>query len=395
MENILRREVKEAERHTSSIKDILARCPDITGFIGLYLRRNPTKKHPEFLDFYDDLDISSQVLLYEKKKKMIKNDKFEEECLMSYCIEQRSEISYDIIKAMSSSKILFKTLSTVFLSVSIGEEDDFFFTKCIVLALRTHDIDSDEVKVLMSGIAHHFSDGRRKYYEHGAIVASVLLNTNEFDIESMNEAQRMIEDIPEHVLKKDTKKNFENPNDVFKCYRKVENDLGILETSWRPKYFQEAVKLIEDERETEKIEACFRWFPNLVENATERMLKHKSKEAFKVLMNYDGREEHKVDAVSSLIQRSYKFLIDDVMNDFFDGSLCLRQKIILAFSFRKIIREGPLEQAVPLYRGIKFMARRIQHEIPKVMGRALECLLIEGVERIQEGKNGSESLMNN
>ncbi|AFN83401.1 hypothetical protein EROM_071500 [Encephalitozoon romaleae SJ-2008] len=384
MENILRNEIKKAECCSSSIKDILARCEDAVGFIELYLKRNPGKKHSEFLDFYDDLDVPSQVLLYEKKKKMVRSDKFEEECLMRYCIEQRSEISYEIIKSMRNSKLLFKVLSESFLLVNVDEEDDLFFTKCIVAALRIHNIDFSEMNVLMTGIGRHFSDGRRKYYEHGAIVASVLLNTCEFDIGSMDETQQMIDDIPSHLLKKNGDRDFEDPGNVFKCYKKVENSFEMLGSGWRPKFLQEAINAIEEERDAEKVEASFRWFPDLVRSATERTLKYKSKKALEVLMNYDGYEEHKVDAISSLIQRSHKFLIDDTIDDFFNGKLCLRHKIILVFSFKKIIKEGPLDQAISLYRCIEFMARRIHHEIPRAMGRALECLLVEGMERAGE-----------
>lgn len=393
MEDVLRSEIKKAECCSSSIKDILARCEDTVGFIELYLKRNPDNKHPEFLDFYDDLDIPSQVLLYEKKKKMVRSDKFEEECLMRYCIEQRSEISYDIIKSMSNSKILFKVLSESFLLVNIDEEDDLFFTKCIVVALKTHSIDLGEMNVLMTGIGYHFSDGRRKYYEHGAIVASVLLNTSEFDVGSMDETQKMIDDIPTHLLKKNGNQDFEDPRNAFRCYRKVENNFEMVGNGWRPRFLQEAVKVIEEERDTEKVESCFRWFPDLVRSATERTLKHKSKKAFEVLMNYDGYEEYKVDAISSLIQRSYKFLVDDAIDNFFNGKLCLRHKIILVFSFKKIIKEGPLDQAIPIYRGIEFMARRIYHEIPRVMGRALESLLIEGMERIGEGADRAVGIL--
>ncbi|ADM11914.1 uncharacterized protein Eint_071550 [Encephalitozoon intestinalis ATCC 50506] len=382
--NILRNEVKRAEGYPLSIKEILERSPDAAGFINLYLKRNPNKRHLEFLDFYDDLDVSSQVLLYEDKKKMIRSDQFEEECLMKYCIGQKSELSYGIIKTVGNGEILFRVLGMSFLSTILDEEDDFFFTRCIVLALKTHNIDSNGMSLLITGIGNHFSDGRRKYYEHGAIVASVLLNTCEFGVETMGETQRMIDDMPDSVMRKEKRENFSNPNDVFNSYRKVENNLSVLETNWKPKYLQEALKVISDEKDAGKVEMSFKCFPDLVQSSTERTLRHKSKEAFGVLMNYDGCEEYKVDAISSLLQKSSKFIIDDVIDDFFNGRLCLKHKIILTFAFRKIIKEGSYDQAVSLHRSIRFMFERTRNEMPKVIGRALECFVLEGIKRTGE-----------
>ncbi|CAD25689.1 hypothetical protein [Encephalitozoon cuniculi GB-M1] len=382
--DILRNEVKKVEDCSLSMKEALGRCQDVAGFIGLYLRRNPSRRHPEFLEFYDDLDVSSQVLLYEHKRKMVKNDRFELECITRYCIEQRSELSYDIIRTISNPKILFKALAASFSSVDLDEEDDFFFTRCIVLALRTHSIDSDEMDTLIAGVGCHFSDGRRVYYEHGAIVASVLLNTCEFGVESMDEAQRMIGDIPPCVLKKDRKHAFVDPSNAFSRYKRVENDLGIVRSSWRPRYLQEAIKIIAEEKDIEKIEISFKCFPDLVGSATERTLKHRGKEALEVLVGYDGFEEHKVDAISSLLRKSFGFLAGDAVDDFFNTRLCLKHRIILIFSFRKVIKEVSCDQAIFLYRSIRFMHKRVHYEIPRVMARALECFLSEGQKRAVE-----------
>lgn len=387
----LRREVNEAEARPSRIEEILRTSSDTNGFISLYLKRNPERRHPAFLEFYDTLDVPSQVLLFEDTRKMVKDERFEEECVARYCVERRSEVCFSVIREIRSPRILFRALGRSFLSsVDLGEEEDFFFTRCIVVALGTHEIEPDETDTLISAIGHHFSDGRRKYYEHGAIVASVLLKTNEFGVGSMGEAQRMIEDIPGCVLVEKHKDVFSNPGDAFRQYRKVENDLGVFEGGWKPRYLQEAVRAIVEERDAEKVKTCFKCFPDLVKSATDRTLGAKGKDAFETLLGYDGCEEYKVDAISSLLKRCFEHLAGDALEDLFSTKLCLRRKLVLVFCLKNIVQEGSYEQASLVHRNMEFMLKRVGNNVPKTMESAFGCLFLTGHRRLGRPVNDIE-----
>lgn len=379
---MLRNEVREAEEHPSRIGEILNRQESAEDFINLYLKRNPKALHPEFLKFYRTLSVSSQVILYKEAKEMVEDEDFEYECVMKYCIDERSALFENIIRNIKNSKMLFRILANNFLCPRHLDVDfDLHVTKCLVLALSIHSIDKDEMKTLISAVGKHLSDHRRKYYEHGATVASVLLETAGFDIGCMEEAQK-VPYIPDRLMELGGKEKFRNPKDVFASYKEVKNDPDRLKSLWRPRYLQEGIKILLDEKDIDKIEAVFKHFPELVSSATERVLKFRSMDALHALMNYDGYEEYKVKDVCELLKKSFSFIAAEVLDEFFCSRLCLRSKIILAFVFRRVIDEGTYEQAKFLHCSISFMYRRIQGELPKLLQDNLEGLLIEGTRRL-------------
>lgn len=381
----MRSDVREAEQNPSKIDEILSRCDHPEGFIGLYLRRNPADNRPEFLKFYKSLDSQSQVLLYAKARSMVHDDGFEQECITKHCIEEQTDLFQGIIAGARNTRILFETLTAGFShSLKLDADSDLFIAKCLVVALSIHTIEQEQLSPLISATGAHFADSRRRYYEHGAIVAGVLLKTSDFGLDSMEEAMKIAEHIPEAILRSGVQETFKNPNDVFESYRRVENDLSGLKSKWRPRYLQEAVKFIQEEKDREKIEACFRHFPDVVATATERMLRLRSTEIFRTLMDYDGCEEHKVEAVHAFLQRTFCFTIRDTLDEFFSSRLCLRSKVVLMFVFREIVENGAFEQAKELYGCIMFAFSRA--EVNGLLGMCLEGFLLSGARRFEGGK---------
>lgn len=362
------------------VNEVLDSCSDAVGFIDLYLKRNPGCAQECFLKYYSKLSVDSQAILYEKCKVFVESEDFEKKCMQIYCVERRSDVCFDVIRCSRSPRMMFKMVGSCFLEgINRLPDEDLFFTRCVVIALRSHAIEADEMRLLIEGVNKHFVDGRRKYYEHGAIVASVLMNSADFGIAAMEEAQSMLGDIPGHILGKN-KCGFMNPNDVFCNYARVENDVNGLRLLWKPRYLQDAIRIISEEKDIDKIDASFRCFRDLVESATERVIQSRCKEALDVLICYDGCEEYKIDAISSLFERAFDHLVQDGLDNLFSGKMCLRHKLLLTFVFKSIVEVGEREHAKYLHESIRFMLNRNEN-VPKVLANVMWDLVFQGMRR--------------
>lgn len=388
--SVVRMKVREVEEDPSRMEDVLKSSGEQEEFIDLYLKRNPRRRHPLFLRFYRSVSIESQVILYEETREYVEDSRFEYGCIMRYCVEERSGVFQDVIRNARDKRMVFRILGDRFLeSTCLDADTDLFATKCLVEALCTHEIEREEMDVVVSGVGRHLGDSRRRYYEHGAIVASVLLDTNEFGIESMEEAQRMIEHIPPRLLEQRHREEFVNPNDVFVKYKKVENDVSGLVARWRPRSLQEGIKAIQEEKDRRMVEGAFRHFPEIVRNSTERVLRSRWRDAFDAVMGYDGYEEYKVDAVYSLLSRSFDFMAMDVLDDFFSNRLCLRSKVLLVFVLRRIVEDGAYEHARAVCESVWFVYKRKWGEMVGPVQNCVEGLLERGSSRMV-GAGGGE-----
>ncbi|KAM0672228.1 hypothetical protein OCOL_000886 [Ordospora colligata] len=388
---MLRDEVLKAEDQPWIVNQILHNCSDAIGFIDLYLKRNPECVQECFLKYYSKVSVDSQAILYEKCRVSVDNEEFEKRCMQMYCIERQSDVCLDVIRCSRSPRMMFKIVGKCFLEgINRLPDQDLFFTRCVVMALRSHTIEADDMSLLIKGVNKHFIDGRRKYYEHGAIVASVLMDSADFKIAAMEEAQKMLDDLPEHILCK-YKCDFMNPNDVFCNYTRVENDVNEIRLLWKPRYLQDAIRIISEEKYRDKIEASFRCFRDLVQSATERVIQNRCKEALDVLICYDGCEEYKIDAISSLFERSFDYLVQDGLNSLFEAKTCLRHKLLLAFTFKRLVETGTYVNAKYLHENIKFMLSRADN-VPNVLANVMWDAVFQGMRRIgksPENHNGS------
>jgi hypothetical protein len=366
---MLRERIKEAERNSSIIDEILEKDESPAEFIDLYMKRNPHSLHESFMQYYKELCVDSQVLLYRRTREMVRDDEFERRLILRYCIGEQSELSCEIIRGVRNSRALFGILVEEFReSISASPELDLHICRCLVIALQHHRIGEHEME-LVSAITLHFNDIRRCYHEHGAIVASVLLSTAEFNVGEMEEAKRIIDVLPESILFHEKAEEFRNPNDVFNGFEEVENDQDVFESRWRPLYLQEGIRIIGEEKDDEKIRLTYKHFPELVSRCTDRVISARGRDAYEALMGYDGHEEYKVLAIASLLQRAFDGIIDGVLDGLFAGTLCLRFKVILLLSLKIVARDGSFHQAKRILDDLAFRSRRAQmHE------RAMACV---------------------
>jgi hypothetical protein len=330
------------------------------------------------------------------------NEEFENEIIKRYFLDEVNAFTEEVVQKIKNGAKLIKALGGRFIkSVHYGEEYDSFIAKNVLLALKYHKVDLEDKITLFDGVNEHLNDVRRDYYERGAIVSAVIMESQEIAIQDFMEFNKFKGFIPESLLKgKDPVENDGGSNgNVFKeradealsgAIDDVTNVDVRFDYSWRPRYIQEAIKIIQKDKEIEKVKACFVSIPSLLERSTKRVIERISLECFSVILEYQGDkidsiDEYKTLCLIKLFTCNFTTLVRHSTREFHSSKLSLGMRLLLIETFTRLLDLISFDDSVKMveafvkegtFSGIKLGNSALIHNT--------KCFLFRAMKRVSE-----------
>ncbi|WUR03014.1 uncharacterized protein VNE69_03226 [Vairimorpha necatrix] len=224
-------------------------------------------------------------------------DKFIDVQMQDLKIEK---INFDNLEDLKNIKDInqFQTfLSEIFYKntdIKISEK----ILKIILNSLKFHKFDPSK---FLKGISKHMKNPLHEIYEHALILTASLFEDSNFNFSNFRSFEKFKSFMPQECFKE---KKLIKLKSKFDDKLKISNNIKIYKD--KINYLQEGIQIIKDENK-KRLEEVFNKLPFLIENSTSRILREKSLEYFHIILNYDGFDLLKSEALFSLVEQNSKF----------------------------------------------------------------------------------------